>query len=284
MKAIVITAYGGPEVLAVTELPDPVPGPGEVLIRVRAFGLNHAEAYMRSGSLGTGRPGPRHRMRRDRGRPIPAGGWPPGPPSWPSSAAWAGPATAATPSWSPCRPATWCRSAPRCPGPTWPRCPRCTPPHGPGCTRTWPCVPGETVLVRGATSSLGQAAVNIAAGHGAVVIATTRTAGPGGPAARHRRRRGPDRRREAGRAGPEARRGRGLRVRPGRQQRAARFAAGRPAARPGVPARLPRRTGPGGSLRPDRRPAHRRAAQLLRQRVRARHGGLPARGDPAGRQ
>src|SRR2546430_13230051 len=52
MKAIVITASGGPEVLSVTELPDPVPADGEVLIRVRAFGLNHAETYMRSGAWG----------------------------------------------------------------------------------------------------------------------------------------------------------------------------------------------------------------------------------------
>ena len=52
MKAIVITAHGGPEVLAVTELPDPVPAAGEILVRVRAFGLNHAETYMRDGSFG----------------------------------------------------------------------------------------------------------------------------------------------------------------------------------------------------------------------------------------
>jgi NADPH:quinone reductase len=52
MKAIVITAHGGPEVLAVTELPDPEPDADEVLIRVRAFGLNHAETYMRSGAWG----------------------------------------------------------------------------------------------------------------------------------------------------------------------------------------------------------------------------------------
>jgi len=44
MKAIVITAYGGPEVLSVAELPDPVPGAGEVLIRVRAFGATSAQA------------------------------------------------------------------------------------------------------------------------------------------------------------------------------------------------------------------------------------------------
>jgi NADPH:quinone reductase len=39
-------------VLTVTDLPDPVPAEGEVLIRVRAFGLNHAETYMRSGAWG----------------------------------------------------------------------------------------------------------------------------------------------------------------------------------------------------------------------------------------
>ena len=35
-----------------TELPDPVPAAGEVLIAVRAFGLNHAEGYMRSRAFG----------------------------------------------------------------------------------------------------------------------------------------------------------------------------------------------------------------------------------------
>ncbi|WP_446425932.1 alcohol dehydrogenase catalytic domain-containing protein [Kitasatospora purpeofusca] len=51
-RAIVISTHGGPEVLTVTELPDPVAGPGEILIRVGAFGLNHAEAYTRSGAWG----------------------------------------------------------------------------------------------------------------------------------------------------------------------------------------------------------------------------------------
>ena len=47
MRAIVITRYGPPEVLTIQEVPDPAPGADDVLIRVRAFGLNHAEAYMR---------------------------------------------------------------------------------------------------------------------------------------------------------------------------------------------------------------------------------------------
>ena len=49
MRAIVITEPGGPEVLQIRELPAPVPAEGEVLIRVRAFGVNHAETYMRKG-------------------------------------------------------------------------------------------------------------------------------------------------------------------------------------------------------------------------------------------
>ena len=52
MRAIVIDHYGGPEVLREQELPDPVPAAGEVLVRVHAFGLNHAECYFRSGVWG----------------------------------------------------------------------------------------------------------------------------------------------------------------------------------------------------------------------------------------
>jgi NADPH:quinone reductase len=49
MRAMVITEPGGPEVLQVQEVTDPVPGEGEVLIRVKAFGVNHAETHMRKG-------------------------------------------------------------------------------------------------------------------------------------------------------------------------------------------------------------------------------------------
>jgi NADPH:quinone reductase len=49
MRAIVITEPGGPEVLKVQEVADPVPGDGEVLIAVKAFGVNHAETHMRKG-------------------------------------------------------------------------------------------------------------------------------------------------------------------------------------------------------------------------------------------
>ena len=49
MRAIVIKEYGGPDVLSVEERPDPKPQPGRVLIEVKAFGVNHAETHMREG-------------------------------------------------------------------------------------------------------------------------------------------------------------------------------------------------------------------------------------------
>ncbi|CAE6755753.1 zinc-binding dehydrogenase [Paraburkholderia haematera] len=52
MKAIVRKQFGGPEVLGIAERPLPAVKPGCVLIRVRAFGLNRAELYMRRGSWG----------------------------------------------------------------------------------------------------------------------------------------------------------------------------------------------------------------------------------------
>jgi len=50
MRAIQITEFGGPEVLRETELPQPVPGDGEVLIEVRAAGLNFADTHQRTDS------------------------------------------------------------------------------------------------------------------------------------------------------------------------------------------------------------------------------------------
>lgn len=49
MRAVVVTRHGGPEVLRVQERPDPRPGPGEVLIAVRAAGVNFADALARCG-------------------------------------------------------------------------------------------------------------------------------------------------------------------------------------------------------------------------------------------
>jgi NADPH2:quinone reductase len=50
MRAIQMTEFGGPEVLKLTDLPVPEPGPGEALIRVTRAGLNFADTHTRTNS------------------------------------------------------------------------------------------------------------------------------------------------------------------------------------------------------------------------------------------
>lgn len=175
MRAIVIKQYGGPEVLAIEQRPDPEPKPGHVVIDVKAFGLNQAEVYFRKGAWGD--------VAEISGiecagvvRADPDGRFAPGQTvvavvgglgrnlngsyaervrvpasnvaavstdlSWEALAAI--PESYAT-AWS-------------------------------AVCGILNVVAGETLLVRGATSALGQAAVNIAAERGARIIATTRNA------------------------------------------------------------------------------------------------------------
>lgn len=49
MRAVTVSAPGGPEVLRLAEVPDPVPGPGEVLVEVVAAGVNRADLMQRQG-------------------------------------------------------------------------------------------------------------------------------------------------------------------------------------------------------------------------------------------
>ena len=275
MKAIVITAYGGPEVLSVTELPDPVPAAGEVLIRVRAFGLNHAETYMRSGAwgevaqvpgiecAGTVQADPNGRLAA--GTPVIAilGGM-----GRTRNGSYAElvtvPASNVVPvstslSW------TDLVALPEVYATAWA-----------GLHQNLGLRPGQTVLVRGATSALGQAAVNVAAEDGVTVIATTRSAARA------------DLLRGIGAAsvliddGALAGQVHGLGLTVdgvfdlvGNSVLRDSLRIVRPGGRV-CQLGFPRRPGAGGRVRPDRRPADRGAVQLLRQRVRARHRGVSA--------
>ena len=49
MQAIQVSKTGGPEVLMWTELPDPVPGPGEAVVALEACGVNFIDVYQRTG-------------------------------------------------------------------------------------------------------------------------------------------------------------------------------------------------------------------------------------------
>jgi NADPH:quinone reductase-like Zn-dependent oxidoreductase len=49
VKALAFTQFGGPDQLALRDVPDPVAGPGEIVIRVRACALNHLDIFVREG-------------------------------------------------------------------------------------------------------------------------------------------------------------------------------------------------------------------------------------------
>jgi NADPH2:quinone reductase len=50
MRAIRVHEFGGPEVMRLEDVPDPAPGAGDVLVRIRAAGVNPVDAYIRSGA------------------------------------------------------------------------------------------------------------------------------------------------------------------------------------------------------------------------------------------
>jgi NADPH:quinone reductase-like Zn-dependent oxidoreductase len=59
MKAVVFSQHGGPDVLEYRDAPDPSPGPGEVLIEVKATSVNHIDIFLRRGMPGVKVPMPK---------------------------------------------------------------------------------------------------------------------------------------------------------------------------------------------------------------------------------
>ena len=58
LKAIRVHRFGEPEVLRLEEVPEPEIGPGQVLIKVQAVGVNPVEAYIRAGAYAAAPPLP----------------------------------------------------------------------------------------------------------------------------------------------------------------------------------------------------------------------------------
>ena len=50
MRAIVVREFGSPDVMKLEDVPEPVPGPGQVTIRVHAAGVNPVDTYIRAGA------------------------------------------------------------------------------------------------------------------------------------------------------------------------------------------------------------------------------------------
>ena len=166
MRAIEITQFGAPEVLCETTRPDPVAGPGEVLIRVAAVGINRPDVLQRKGLYpmppgASDLPGlevagsDRRRRRRGDWRPrasqlgdrvcalVAGGGY---------AAALRG-ADRRRRLPVPARPvATSKRRA----------CPRPSSPSGRTCSTSPACKAGETLLVQGGSSGIGVTAIQLA--------------------------------------------------------------------------------------------------------------------------
>lgn len=51
MRAAVVTRFGPPEVLRSFGLPDPSPGPGQVLVRIEVVGVNFRDTWIRAGTV-----------------------------------------------------------------------------------------------------------------------------------------------------------------------------------------------------------------------------------------
>src|SRR5689334_113390 len=50
MRAIVVKSFGGPETMRLEEVPVPTPGASQVLVRIRAAGINPVDTYIRAGT------------------------------------------------------------------------------------------------------------------------------------------------------------------------------------------------------------------------------------------
>ena len=175
MRAIVIKQYGGPEVLALEERPEPESKPGHVIIEVKAFGLNRAEAYMRSGAwgdvaeisgiecVGIVKSDPEGRLAS--GQKV--------------AALMGGMGRLINGSYAEMTRIASTNVVPIFSSLSWEELAAISESYA----TAWSAVcgnlavsAGQTLVVRGATSALGQAAINIAADNGARVVATTRNA------------------------------------------------------------------------------------------------------------
>ena len=173
MRAIVIKQYGGPEQLVIEERPEPEPKPGHVVIEVKAFGVNHAETHMRKGEwpeitevsgiecVGLVRHDPDHRFAFGQKVTALMGGM--------------GRTINGSYAELTCVPAT--NVVPIETDLKWDELAAIPESYA----TAWTCLygnlalaAGQTLVLRGATSALGQAALNIAAEANVQVIATTR--------------------------------------------------------------------------------------------------------------
>src|SRR6516165_6690907 len=174
MRAILRTGFGGPEVLVIREMPEPEPKEGHAVIEVKAFGLNHAELHMRKGEWAE--------IADVSGiecvgvvKSCPGGEFAPG---TKVAALMGGLGRTINGSYAEYTRAPVANVAPIESGLPWADLAALPETYA----TAWTCLfrnlevaAGQTLVIRGATSALGQAALNMAVNAGARVIATTRS-------------------------------------------------------------------------------------------------------------
>lgn len=174
MRAIVIKEFGGLENLVYTDIPKPCPKDGEVVIAVKGFGINHAEIHMRRGEWAEAAEvsGIECVGLVDS---CPSGEFPVGAKVAALMGGLGRTINGSYAEYTRVRASNVTRIDADLPWSTLAALPETY-------ATAWTCLfrnlelqAGQTLLVRGATSSLGQAAVKMAAGIGARVIATTRS-------------------------------------------------------------------------------------------------------------
>ena len=136
MRAIVLEKFGGPDSLIYTDLPEPEPMPGHVVIEIKAFGLNHAEMHMRRGEWAE--------AAKVIGiecvglvKACPGGEFPVGAKVAALMGVSGAPSMAAMPNTPECGQRTWRSSSAICPGLSWPPSPKPTRPRGPAYSAIW---------------------------------------------------------------------------------------------------------------------------------------------------
>lgn len=174
MRAILRKQFGGPDVLEIREIPEPEPKAGHAVIEVKAFGINHAEMHMRKGEWAE--------IADVSGiecvgvvRSCPGGEFAPG---TKVAALMGGLGRTINGSYAEYTRAPVTNVAAIESDLSWAELAALPETYA----TAWTCLfrnlelaPGQTLVIRGATSSFGQAAVNMAVRAGATVVATTRS-------------------------------------------------------------------------------------------------------------
>jgi len=176
MKAIIIEKFGNPDVLAIKDIDKPEPTPGFALIKVKAFGINHAEVHMRKGEWPEWMP--------VSGiecvgivEACPGGEFQPG---TIVAGLMGGLGRTINGSYAEFTNApvgnvvSFGDSSPPLPWEQLAAIPESYATAWSSLFRNLEIQKGQTLLIRGATSALGKAAVNLAVNHGAIVTATSR--------------------------------------------------------------------------------------------------------------